>query len=65
MQRLYVTYKKFLNVKESHKRYEKYNLKESGSDNFKMIRDKLQTLDDQFTISLLILEDISMLVNVN
>lgn len=63
MQRLYNYYKFFLNVKKSHNKYEKYDLKESGSDNFEMIRDKLQTLDDRFIISLIFLEEIENIVN--
>jgi hypothetical protein len=63
MQRLYTYYKIFLNVKKSHNKYEKYDLKESGSENFRMIRDKLQMLDDRFIISLIFLEEIENVVN--
>ena len=63
MQKLYNHYKIFLNVKKSHNKYEKYDLKESGSDNFQMIRDKLQTLDDRFIISLIFLEEIENAIN--
>lgn len=63
MQQLYNVYKQFLVVKKFHNKYEKYNMKESGMDNFHLIRDKLQTLDDQFTVSLLFLEDIQNLIN--
>lgn len=63
LQKLYTVYRKFNNVKKYHNRYAKYNLEESGSDNFRMIRDKLQNLGDQFTVSLLVLEDIEELIN--
>ena len=63
MQRLYTVYRKFLTVKKKHSKYEKYRLEETGSENFRMIRDKLEILDEEFTESLLFIEKIGQLLN--
>ena len=62
-QKLYKAYLEFQAIKKKHNRFTKYNLEESGSDNFRLIRDKLKKLGEYFTVSLLYIEDIEELVN--